>query len=260
MPRIHPSAIVDAGVELGRDVEVGPFCHLHAGVRIGDGTRLMSHVVVAGETTIGRDNVVFPFAVLGGEAQVRRGSTESRDVSGWRRGLEIGDGNVFRESVTVNTARADGVTRVGSHNLFMGGCHVAHDVAIGSHCVFANAVQIAGHVAVGDWVTFGGLSAVAQRLRVGESAFVAGGAMCERDVPPFVIVQGDRARVRALNVVGLGRRGVPADSVLNLKTAFAALYVRRRSSFAEAVTAVDRSDPYVARLASFLGELHRSRR
>jgi UDP-N-acetylglucosamine acyltransferase len=133
----------------------------------------------------------------------------------------------------------------------MVGAHVAHDVVVGSDCVLANGVQLAGHVTVDDWATFGGLSAVGQFAKIGESAFVAGGAMCERDVPPFVIVQGDRARVRALNVVGLRRRGVPEASVRALKRAFRALFasVEARS---DALATLDRIDPFVARLADAL--------
>jgi len=246
--RVHPSSIVDPHAEIADDAEIGPFCHVHGGVRIGAGTRLLGHVVVTGNTTLGAGNVVHPFAVIGGEAQVRKGAR------GTRRGLEIGDHNVFRENVTVNTSSGDGATKIGSHNLFMAGCHVAHDVSVGSRCVIANGVQLAGHVVVEDWVTFGGLAGVAQHLRVGESAFVAAGAMCERDVPPFVIMQGDRARVRALNVVGLERREVPAGSIASLRRAFAALFGARASdvSFDDAVRALDRLDPWVQILAGWL--------
>lgn len=244
MPQVHPSSIVDRRAELADDVVVGPFCNVEAGVRIGAGTRLLSHVVVTGNTTIGARNVIHPFAVIGGEAQVRKGH------AGTQRALSIDDENVFRESVTVSVSSGDGTTRIGSNNLFMAGCHVAHDVVVGSRCVIANGVQLAGHVVIDDWVTFGGLSGVAQQLHVGQSAFVAAGAMCERDVPPFVIVQGDRARVRALNVVGLERRGVPPESIAALRTAFARLW--RGETFADALSALDRSDPWVAILAAWL--------
>ena len=245
---VHPSSIVDRHAEIADDVEIGPFCHVHAGVRIGSGTRLVSHVVVNGNTTLGAGNVIHPFVVLGGEAQVRKGAR------GTRQSLEIGDYNVFRESATVNASSGDGTTKIGSHNLFMAGCHVAHDVIVGSRCVVANGVQLAGHVVVEDWVNFGGLSGVAQHLRVGQSAFVAAGAMCERDVPPFVIVQGDRARVRALNVVGLERREVPAGSIASLRRAFAALFGARTVdvSFDDAVRSLDRNDPWVRILAGWL--------
>lgn len=258
MPRVHPTAIVDHEAEIADDVSIGPFCHVHAGVRIRAGTMLLGHVVVAGRTVIGEGNVLHPFTVIGGEAQVRKDLSGARLPAAFagaraaRLTLEIGDHNVFRESVTVNGSSSDGTTRIGSHNLFMAGCHVAHDVVVGSHCVVANAVQLAGHVIVEDWVTFGGSAGVAQHLRVGQSAFVAAGAMCERDVPPFVIVQGDRARVRALNVVGLERRGVPEASITALRKAFAKLWGRRTASFEEALRALDRSDPWVAMLAEWL--------
>jgi UDP-N-acetylglucosamine acyltransferase len=272
MARVHPSSIVDRGAELADDAIVGPFCHVHAGVRIGAGTLLVSHVVVTGNATLGSANVIHPFAVIGGEAQVRkgteRGASDQRafhDARGERGALEIGDSNVFREAVTVSASSGDGTTSIGSHNLFMAGCHVAHDVVVGSHCVVANAVQLAGHVEIEDWVTFGGLSGVAQHLRIGQGAFVAAGAMCERDVPPFVIAQGDRARVRALNLVGLERRGVPVPSVRALSAAFARLWGRGgrasssdeagadvHSGFDQAVRTLDRSDPWVRILAEWL--------
>lgn len=260
MPRIHSSSIVERHAELADDVEIGPFCHVHAGVRLGAGTRLLGHVVVAGNTTLGEGNVVHPFAVLGGQAQIRKGNAPAETARAPRGALVIGDANVFRESVTVNGTSGGGRTSIGSNNLFMAGCHVAHDVTVGSRCVVANAVQLAGHVVIEDWVTFGGLSGVAQHLHVGQNAFVAAGAMCERDVPPFVIVQGDRARVRALNVVGLERRGVPATSVAALRRAFAGLFGPRRgqadhlaaTGFAEALRDLDRADPFVAILARWL--------
>ena len=234
MARIDPTTIVDRRAELADDVEVGPFCHIHAGVRIAEGTRLVSHVVVQGRTKIGPRCTLHPFVALGGEAQVRKGGEGGlRDLRERHGALDIGADNVFRESVTVNVSSGAGTTRIGSHNLFMAGCHVAHDAVLGSHCVIANAVQLAGHVVLEDWVTFGGLAGVAQLLRVGESAFVAAGAMCERDVPPFSIVQGDRARVRALNVVGLERRGVPVASIAALRKAFRALWGTRAGGFDE---------------------------
>jgi UDP-N-acetylglucosamine acyltransferase len=257
MARVHPTSIVDRYAELAADVVVGPFCHVHPGVRLGEGTHLLGHAVVMGNTTIGSANVIHPFAVIGGGAQVRKGAPPppSRAASKSACGLEIGDGNIFRESVTVSVSSGEGTTSIGSHNLFMAGCHVAHDVIVGSRCVIANAVQLAGHVTIDDWVTFGGLSGVAQHLHVGQGAFVAAGAMCERDVPPFVIVQGDRARVRALNLVGLERRGVAPASVVALRNAFASIWGRRAAGsgdFHESLRSVDRSDPWVKSLAEWL--------
>lgn len=251
MTKIHTSAAVSPRAELADDVEIGPFAVVDAGVRIGSGTRILAHAVVTGRTSLGARNVVHPFAVVGGDPQIKKAGAT---VAAGRGSLVIGDDNVLREHVTVNTSSGESPTLIGSNNLLMAGAHVAHDVSLGSHCVVANGVQLAGHVVVEDWVTFGGLSAVAQFVRIGESAFVAGGAMCERDVPPFVIVQGDRARVRALNVVGLARRGIPAPSVAALKSAFAAVFVRARphASFAASVEALDRGDPFVEKLARAL--------
>jgi UDP-N-acetylglucosamine acyltransferase len=133
----------------------------------------------------------------------------------------------------------------------MVGSHVAHDVEVGSSCTFANGVQLAGHAKVEDFATFGGLSGVAQFVVVGQSAFIAAGAMCERRVPPFVIVQGDRARVRALNVVGLRRRGVPEESIARLGEAFHTLFGRKVPR-AAAMSAVKRGDPFVDALLDAL--------
>lgn len=226
--RIHPTAIVSPRAEIGDDVEVGPYVVIEAGVRIG------------------HRNVVHPFAVIGGDPQIRKTS----GAASKRGDLVIGDDNVIREHVTINVSTGARSTQIGANNLLMAGCHVAHDVVIGSSCVIANGVQLAGHVTVEDWVTFGGLAAVQQFVRVGQSAFVAGGAMCERDVPPFVIVQGDRARVRALNVIGLERRGVPPLSIAALKKATSALFhARGDRTFEGALASLDKTDPYVAQLA-----------
>lgn len=258
--RIHVSAVVDPRAELADDVEVGPYSIVGPGVRIDAGTRLLAHVVVSGRAVIGKSNVFHPFSVIGGDPQIRKlplGPAPDARESGppaTASSLVIGADNVFREHVTVSISSGETPTLIGSKNLFMAGVHVAHDVTVGSHCVVANAVQLAGHVIVEDWVTFGGLSGVAQHLRIGQSAFIAAGAMCERDVPPFVIVQGDRARVRALNVIGLERRGVAPESVARLKKAFAQLFMRRTSgvSFSDAVRELDRSDPLVDALARAL--------
>jgi UDP-N-acetylglucosamine acyltransferase len=241
-PLIHPSAIVDPRAELDASVEVGPYSVVGAGVVIGAGTRLMSHVVVEGPTAIGRDNVIHPFAAIGGSPQ------HKRDQGGPSR-LVVGDANVIREHVTIHRGTDGGTTSVGSHALLMVGAHVAHDVTLGSHATVANGVQLAGHAIVEDHATFGGLSGVAQFVRVGESAFVAAGAMVEREVPPYVIVQGDRARVRALNKVGLRRRGVSEESIAALDRAFRVLFASGRVQ-REAAKEIALDDPFVAKLVA----------
>jgi UDP-N-acetylglucosamine acyltransferase len=243
--RIHPTSLVDPNAELGAGVLVGPYAVIGPGVRVGSGTRLDAHAVILGPTVLGDGNVVHSFAVIGGEPQHKR--AEARP--GGR--LVVGDRNVFREHATAHRGTDSGVTRIGDDNLFMVGAHVAHDVTVGSSCTLANAVQLAGHARIEDHATFGGLSGVAQFVIVGESAFVAAGAMCEADVPPFVIVHGDRARVRALNVVGLRRRGVPEESIERLGAAFRLLFGRSVPR-AEALARIERGDPFVDTLVAAL--------
>ncbi len=246
MPKIHPTAIVHPEAELAGGVEIGPYAVVGARVVIGEGTRLLSHVVVHGPTVIGRGNVVYPFAVLGTEAQHKR-----RGESPTTSHLSIGDENEIREHVTIHKSSKSEGTRVGSFNLLMAGSHVAHDVRVGDNVTLANAVQLAGHAVVRDHATFGGLAGVAQFVEVGESAFVAAGAMCEANVPPFVIVQGDRARVRALNKVGLRRRGVPEESITALECAFRAIFSGKRAR-ADALADLDATDPFVRALKEAL--------
>ncbi len=241
---VHPSAIVDRQSELGPGAVVGPYAIVEAGVVLGAGCVLHAHAVVRGRTALGPGNVLHPFAVVGGEPQAKG--------AGGPAPLSVGEGNVFREHATVHGGTDGRTTRIGDGNLFMVGSHVAHDVVVGSRCVFANGVQLAGHAVVEDWVTFGGLSGVTQRVRVGESAFVAATAACERDVPPFVVVQGDRARVRGLNTVGLRRRGVPEDSIAALERAVRKLW-HSRLTRREALAILEADDePYVRRLLSSL--------
>jgi len=238
MPLVHATAIVESGAELAGDVEIGPFAVVGAGVRLGPGCRVHAHAVLAGPLVLGARNVVHPFAVLGGAPQHKKPGGVTH--------VEVGDDNTFREHVTVHRGTRQ-PTRIGSGNLFMAQAHVAHDVEIGSACTIANAVQLAGHVVVEDHATFGGLAGVAQFVRVGEGAFVAAGAMVERDVPPFCIVQGDRARVRAVNRVGLERQGVPAESVREIERVFRAVFASKRPR-AEVLATLTTDDAFAARL------------
>jgi len=246
---VHQTALVSPKAEMAPGASVGPYCIVGDGVRIGTGTRLVAHCVVMGPATLGEHNTVFPFAVLGGDPQ-------DRSYAGEATGLEIGSHNVFREHVTVHrgTAKGKGVTRVGSHCLIMAASHIAHDVEVGDDVTLVNATLLGGHVTLEDHVTTGGQAAIAPFVRVGESAFIAAGAMVERDVPPFVIAQGDRARVRALNRVGLGRRAIPEPSRRALEKAFRMLF-RGSTVRAEALETVAREmgdDPYVATMVAFL--------
>ena len=236
--RVHPTAVVDPGAEVAGDVEIGPLSQVCAGVILGRGTRLLGSCTVLGPTTLGTNNVVHAYAVLGGGPQDRSHAGEATT-------LRIGDDNEFREHVTVHrgTAKDRGETRIGSRGLFMAGAHVAHDCVIGDGVVLANATLLGGHVVLGDGVVAGGRAGFVPYVRVGRFAFIAGAAVVERDVPPFVIAAGDRARVRAPNHVGLRRHGVPEASIAALEEAFRALFVGKR-----AVPAEIARDPFVQEL------------
>jgi UDP-N-acetylglucosamine acyltransferase len=248
------TAIIDRRAELDSTVEVGPYAVIGAGVRIGAGTVIGAHAVIEGPTELGGDNRVFPHAVLGTAPQDKRHAGEPTR-------LVIGSGNVFREHVTVHrgTARGLGATVIGDRGLFMASSHVAHDCVVGDDVVLANAVLLAGHVEVGSWVVFGGLAAVGQNLRIGESAMVAAGAMVERDVPPFHVVSGDRARLRAVNRVGLGRRGLSEEVVVALRRAHRMLF-RAGVPLAEAIVATRRELGTVAEVTRLLDFLVSARR
>lgn len=228
-PSLHATAVVDPRASLGEGVVVGPYCVVGRDVVVGKDSVLVSHVVLEGPAVIGDRCILHPFAVVGGPAQVRAGGATTQGS------VALGDEVVVREGVTVHRGTEGRTTTVGAGTLLMAQSHVGHDAKIGANVVVANGVQLAGHVEVEDHVTFGGLSGVAQHVRVGESAFVAAGAMCEADVPPFVIVQGDRARVRALNKVGLARRGLSEAEVAELELVFKRLFVRSSRTRAEAL-------------------------
>ena len=228
-PSIHPTAIVEDGAQLGDGVVVGPYCIVGAQVRIGPGTRLLSQVNVAGNTTIGKDCILYPFTALGAPAQ------DFKHKDGDPVSLEIGDRNVLREHVTMHmgTKAARAVTRVGSDGFFMVGCHVAHDCIIGDSVVLANNVAIGGGSELGDFVIMGGQSALHQQCRIGRYAFVGGGAAVVGDVIPFGMAD-NHGYLAGLNLVGLKRRGFQRDAIHDLRAAYRLLFAEE-GAFTERV-------------------------
>jgi UDP-N-acetylglucosamine acyltransferase len=226
---IDPRAVVSPQAELATDVSVGPFSIIGPGVRIGPRTVIGPHAVVNGPTSIGADNRIFQFASLGDEPQDKKHQGEPTR-------LEIGDRNVFRESCTVNrgTVRDKGVTRIGDDNLFMAFSHVAHDCVIADHTVFANCASLGGHVEIGDWAILGGLTAVHQFSRIGAHAFLGGGSIVSRDVPPYVMVAGNPAVPHGVNAEGLKRRGFSEEQIRNIRDAYRILY-RSELKLADAI-------------------------
>ncbi len=216
---IDPRAVVSPRARLAEDVSVGPFTVIGDEVEIGPRTRIGPHAVIQGHTRLGADNVVFQFASLGDAPQDLKYRGEPTR-------LEVGDRNVFRECCTVNrgTTHDEGVTRIGSDNLFMAYTHVAHDCQLGNRIVMANAATLGGHVKLGDWVIMGGLSAVHQFTQVGAHAFIANNCAVTRDVPPYVMAVGQPAVPHSINSKGLERRGFDAAQIRNIREAYRVLY------------------------------------
>jgi UDP-N-acetylglucosamine acyltransferase len=213
--RIHPSAIIEDGAQIGADVVIGPFCHIGPQVRLADRVHLHSHVVVSGQTEVGEASEIHPFAVIGGIPQDLKFKGEATR-------LIIGARNRIREHVTMNTGTegGGGITRVGDDGLFMAGCHVAHDVQIGNRVIVVNNAALAGHCVIADDVIIGGLSGVHQWVRIGQGAIIGAVTMVTNDVIPYGLVQAPRGVLDGLNLVGLKRRGVPRADITALRAAF----------------------------------------
>ena len=249
MTDIHPTAIVAPEAELGDHVTIGAFSCVGPDVRLGDNVALISHVVVAGRTSIGANTRVFPFASLGHEPQDLKYQGEPST-------LEIGGDNVIREHVTMNPGTRGGgmVTKVGNHGLFMVGCHVAHDSAIGDHVVMANNATLGGHVEIGDHAVLGGLAAIHQYVRIGQHAMVGGMSGVEHDVIPYGSVVGDRAHLTGLNMVGLKRRGFSRDDIHELRKAYRLLFAEEgtMAERLEDVSATFKDHPTVMDIVNFI--------
>jgi UDP-N-acetylglucosamine acyltransferase len=219
MPRIHPTAIVHDKATLADSVEIGAYSTVGPDVTLGEGVRLISHVCLEGVTEIGAECIIHPFASLGGAPQHLGHKGEPTR-------LIIGERNVIREHVTMNTGTVagGGVTRVGSDSLYMVGSHVAHDCVVGDSVTFANNATLGGHVQMGDFVFIGGLAAVHQFSRIGRYAFIGGVSAVTKDVIPFGSVWGVHAHLEGLNLVGLKRRGFSREEINDLRAAYRLLF------------------------------------
>ena len=213
--RVHPTAIVEAGAEVGPDCRIGPFVLIGPEVTLGRGVEVKSHAVVTGWTDVGDETVIFPFAVVGEVPQDLK-------YQGERTRAVVGARCRIREGATVNTGTAGGggVTRVGDDCLLMTGAHVGHDATLGNRVILANQAAIAGHCVLGDDVIVGGLSGVHQWVRVGRGAIIGAVTMVTNDVIPFGLVQAPRGELDGLNLVGLKRRGVDRAEITALRAAY----------------------------------------
>jgi UDP-N-acetylglucosamine acyltransferase len=216
--RIHPTAVIDPGAEIGPDCEIGPYCVIGAQVQLGAGCSLQHHVSLHGPATLGSGNKFYPFACLGQQSQDLKYVGEPTQ-------LVVGDGNTFREFVTVHRGTAPGsFTRIGSGGNFLAYTHIAHDCTVGDGVIFSNNGTLAGHVEVGDHAVIGGLTAVHQFCRIGRHALTGGCSKIVQDVPPFMIADGNPAKVRSYNKVGLERHGFGEEAQRCVKEAYRLIY------------------------------------
>lgn len=249
---IHPTAIVDSGAELGVDVVVGPYAIIADNVVIGARTRIDSHAVINTYTRMGEGNHIYPHASIGGEPQ----DLKFHGEESW---LEMGDNNRVREFATLNrgTESGGGITRIGSNNLFMSYCHVAHDCIVGNGVVFSNGATLAGHVQVGDHAIMGGFSAVHQFCRVGRHAFLGAMSGIGQDLPPFMLAsasKGVNSVIYGPNAVGLRRLGASKELIAALRQAYRIIWHQKipRQEALEDVESLYGHFPELMELVEFL--------
>ena len=218
MSQIHPTAVIEDGAILGNNVSVGPFAYIGKKTKIGDNTTVASHAVIEGDTTIGKNNRIFSHATIGSIPQDLK--YDGEDVQ-----LIIGDNNIIREFTLLNPGTKGGgsVTKIGNKNLLMGYVHLGHDVIMGDNCILANGATLAGHVELGNHVVIGGLTPVHQFVHIGDFAMIGGASALAQDVPPYCLVEGNRATLRGLNLTGL-RRAMNRDEINLLKVAYRELF------------------------------------
>ena len=232
MAIIHPTAIVESGAELDDSVSIGAYSIVREHVRIGAGTTVGPHCVIEGHTTIGRDNRIFQFGSIGAAPQDKKYAGEPTE-------LHIGDRNTIREFCTFNigTVQDGGVTRIGSDNWIMAYVHIAHDCQVGDRTTIANNTMLGGHVHIGDWATLGGATGVHQFCKVGAHVMAGFQSHISRDVPPYMMVDGNPLAVRGTNTEGLRRRGFDAERLRAVKQMHRLLY-RSGLTFDDARTAI----------------------
>ncbi|MBI3802827.1 MAG: acyl-ACP--UDP-N-acetylglucosamine O-acyltransferase [Nitrospirae bacterium] len=251
---IHPSALVHPKAELDPTVEVGPYSVIGEHVKIAGGTKVGAHVVIDGWTEIGEGCTFYPFASIGQAPQDLKYKGEPT----W---LKIGRQNTFREYVTLNrgTAQGRGETVIGDRNFFMAYVHVAHDCIVGNQVILANAATLAGHITIGDHAILGGLSGIHQFVNIGAYSMIGGCSAVAQDVPPFVSVAGNRAKLYGLNLIGLKRHGFSKEKIEALKGAYKLLF-RSGLTFREAAKQAREKWKEVGEVESLVSFVERSER
>ncbi|HUD83449.1 MAG TPA: acyl-ACP--UDP-N-acetylglucosamine O-acyltransferase, partial [Candidatus Saccharimonadales bacterium] len=250
---IAPTAVIHPKAQIGAGCVIGPYCVIGENVALGAGCRLHSHVVIDGYTTLGDNNEVFPFASIG---------LKTQDLK-WKGGItrtQIGSDNTFREYVTIHSATGDGeVTTVGSHNHILAYCHIAHNVTLGNHIIMSNVATLAGHIQVEDRAVIGGLAAVHQFCRVGTMAIIGGCSKVVQDVPPYMLADGNPAKTRTINKVGLDRNGVAEEAQTALKQAYKILF-REGLTIPNALSRIEKELPPLPEVRHLVAFARRSER
>lgn len=253
MTDIHPTAIVDTGAELDKNVKIGPYSIIGAHVKIGQGTKIMGHVYLDGWTTIGSGCTIFPFASIGTQ-------TQDLKYKGAVTFVEIGEHTTLREYVTVNSGTNEGdVTRVGARCHIMAYSHVAHQCIVGNEVIISNAGTLAGHVIVEDNAIIGGLCGIHQFVRIGRMCIIGGCSKATQDIPPFMMADGNPLIIHGLNIVGLQRHNVPDETRRILKEAHRIIY-RQNLTVHEALETIKKelpSCPELEHLTSFIASSER---
>ncbi len=251
--QIHPTAIIDSQAEISAGCVIGPYCMVGPHVLLGQDSWLQHHVTLAGPLTAGARNKFYAYCSIGQQ-------TQDLKYQGEPTYLEIGDENTFREFVTVNrSTTADGKTRIGHRGNYLAYSHVGHDCSVGDEVVFSNNGTLAGHVQVGDHAIMGGLTAVHQFCRLGPYAITGGCSKIVQDVPPFMIADGNPAKVRGINVVGLERSGFPAETIKAIKEAFRLIY-RSKYNTRQAIEAIQQELPMSAEISQIVEFIQKSER
>ncbi len=251
---IHSTAIIAPDVEIDEEIYIGPFCIIRDGVCIKKGTKLISNVIIEGNTEIGENCVIYPFTSIGLPPQDLK-------YKGEKTGLKIGNNNIIREYITIHRASVggDGVTTIGDKNFLMAYAHIAHDCKIGSQIIMANAATLAGHVLVEDYAVIGGLVAIHQFTRIGAYAMVGGFSGVGQDIPPYMIASGARAKLFGLNTIGLKRHGFSDSTINELKKAYKILF-REKRTLKDAIKKIQEDIPYTDEIKYLIEFIQKNKR
>lgn len=248
MSQIHPTAIIEEGAQLDKNVSVGAYAYIGSNVKIGTGTIIHHHATVEGNTTLGEDNELFPYSFIGGKTQ------DLKHTGGWT-GLEIGNGNTFREYVTVHCGTHEGeITVLGSHNVMLAYSHIAHDCIVGNHLVMSANSALGGHCQVGDHINIGWAAGIHQFCRIGDYAMASACSKVVQDIPPYMIADGNAAEVKIFNKVGLTRHGFSDDDLILVKFIYKTFYrqgLNRSQAANKLKEHPDRDNPVITRFLHF---------